>query len=207
LLTVAAITANALFELTLSLVIAFFLYCNGPELSAVIGSIGARLTGPRGDRLINIVGRTVRSVVEGLLATNLLQAILGAFGFWLAGVPGPLLLGFFVFFLTVIPFGTGLVWVPATIWLANMGNSGSALLLAIWCVLIFPVLENVARPYLMKRGGILSAVPLLLGMLGGMSAFGFLGIFLGPALLALVRALLEEWRDPTGKTTRKITSW
>jgi predicted PurR-regulated permease PerM len=117
------------------------------------------------------------------------------------------LLGFFVFFLTVIPFGTGLVWVPATIWLANMGNSGSALLLAIWCVLIFPVLENVARPYLMKRGGILSAVPLLLGMLGGMSAFGFLGIFLGPALLALVRALLEEWRDPTGKTTRKITSW
>jgi predicted PurR-regulated permease PerM len=205
LLAVAATTANALFELTLSLVIAFFLYCNGPELSAAIGSIGARLTGTRGDRLISIVARTVTSVVTGLVVTNFLQAILGAFGLWLAGVPGPLLLGFFIFFLTVIPFGAALVWAPATIWLINAGNSSGALLLAAWCILIFPVLENVVRPYLMRRGNILSAVPLLLGMLGGMTAFGFLGIFLGPALLALILTLLEEWRSPTQRP-REITT-
>jgi predicted PurR-regulated permease PerM len=200
LLTVAALVASALFELVLSLLIAFFLYCNGPALSSALGSIGVKLTGRRGYVLINVVAGTVRSVVEGLLAANLLQAILGAIGFWIAGVPGAFLLGFFVFFLTVIPFGTGLVWIPATIWLVNSGQSVSALLLTGWCILIFPVLENVARPYLMRRGSILSAIPLLLGMLGGMSAFGFLGIFLGPALLALVRALLEEWRSPTQKT-------
>jgi predicted PurR-regulated permease PerM len=206
LLTTAALVASALFELVLSLLIAFFLYCNGPELSAAIGSIGAKLTGQRGHSLINVVARTVRSVVEGLLAANLLQAILGALGFWIAGVPGAFLLGFFVFFLTVIPFGTGLLWIPAVIWLASSGRTGSALLLTGWCILIFPVLENIARPYLMKRGNILSAVPMLLGMLGGMSAFGFLGIFLGPALLALVRTLLEEWSGPVQKSTRGITT-
>jgi predicted PurR-regulated permease PerM len=205
LLTVAATTANALLELALSLVIAFFLYCNGPALSAAIGSIGARLTGTRGDRLISIVARTVTSVVTGLVVTNFLQAVLGAFGFWLAGVPGPLLLGFFIFFLNVIPFGAGLVWMPAAIWLAYAGESNTALLLAAWCILIFPVLENVIRPYLMRRGNILSAVPLLLGMLGGMTAFGFLGIFLGPALLALILTLLEEWRRPA-HTLRQATN-
>jgi predicted PurR-regulated permease PerM len=115
------------------------------------------------------------------------------------------LLGFFIFFFTVIPFGAALVWVPATIWLINAGNSSGALLLGAWCILIFPVLENVVRPYLMRRGNILSAVPLLLGMLGGMTAFGFLGIFLGPALLALILTLLEEWRSPTQRP-REITT-
>jgi predicted PurR-regulated permease PerM len=205
LLALAATTANALFELALSLVIAFFLYCNGPELSAAIGSIGTRLTGTRGDRLISIVARTVTSVVTALVVTNFLQAVLGAFGFWLAGLPGPLLLGFFIFFLNVIPFGAGLVWVPAAIWLINAGNSEGAFLLAVWCILVFPLLENIVRPYLMRRGNILSAVPLLLGMLGGMAAFGFLGIFLGPALLALILTLLEEWRCPA-QTPRETTN-
>jgi predicted PurR-regulated permease PerM len=203
LLTTAASVASALLELMVSLVIAFFLYCNGPELSSALGSIGAKLTGRRGDALINVVASTVRGVVEGLLAANLLQAVLAAIGFWVAGVPGPFLLGFFVFFLTVIPFGTGLLWIPAVIWLAHSGQSGSALLLTAWCILIFPVLENIARPYLMKRGSTLSAIPMLLGMLGGMSAFGFLGIFLGPALLALVRTLLEEWGTSKRRTSER----
>jgi predicted PurR-regulated permease PerM len=105
-----------------------------------------------------------------------------------------------VFFLTVIPFGSGLVWVPAVIWLATTGHSTSAVLLGVWCILIFPVLENVVRPYLVKRGSDLPALLILLGMLGGMSAFGFLGVFLGPALLALVYTLIEEWRAPAKRS-------
>jgi predicted PurR-regulated permease PerM len=97
------------------------------------------------------------------------------------------------------------VWVPAAIWLINAGNSEGAFLLAVWCILVFPLLENIVRPYLMRRGNILSAVPLLLGMLGGMAAFGFLGIFLGPALLALILTLLEEWRCPA-QTPRETTN-
>jgi predicted PurR-regulated permease PerM len=158
--------------------------------------MGVTLTGERGRRIIDVVASTVRSVVKGLLGTNLLQAILGAFGFWAAGVPGSMLLGFFVFFLTVIPFGAALVWLPAVLWVANTGRSGAAVLLAIWCVLIFGILENVARPFLVGRGSTLPSLLILLGMLGGMSAFGFLGVFLGPALLALVYTLIDEWRAP-----------
>jgi predicted PurR-regulated permease PerM len=200
LVATATIVANAFLELLLSLLIAFFLYCNGVELSNGLGSVSQNLTGERGKRLILVVASTVRSVVEGLLGTNLLQAILGALGFWVAGIPAALLLGFFVFFLTVIPFGSGLVWVPAVIWLATTGHSTSAVLLTVWCILIFPVLENVVRPYLVKRGSDLPALLILLGMLGGMSAFGFLGVFLGPALLALVYTLIEEWRAPAKRS-------
>lgn len=196
LLAVAGTAANGLLELLLSLFLAFFLYCNGPKISAAVSSMGVSLTGERGRRLIDVVASTVRSVVKGLLGTNLLQAILGALGFWIAGVPGAMLLGFFVFFLTVIPLGAALVWVPAVIWVANTGESGTALVLAIWCVLIFGILENVARPFLVGRGSTLPSLLILLGMLGGMSAFGFLGVFLGPALLALLYALIEEWRAP-----------
>jgi len=71
------------------------------------------------------------------------------------------------------------------------------MLLAIWCILIFGLLENIARPFLIGRGSTLPALLILLGMLGGMTAFGFLGVFLGPALLALVYALLDELRAPT----------
>jgi predicted PurR-regulated permease PerM len=196
LLVVSTTVANALFELLLSLVLAFFFYCNGPEISAALTSMGVKLSGERGRRLIEVVASTVRSVIKGLLGTNLLQSILGALGFWLAGVPGAMLLGFFVFFLTVIPFGAGLVWIPAVLWVANTGNTVAAVLLTIWCILIFGLLENIARPFLIGRGSTLPALLILLGMLGGMTAFGFLGVFLGPALLALVYALLDEFRAP-----------
>jgi predicted PurR-regulated permease PerM len=202
LLAAASTVANALVELLLSLVIAFFLYCNGPEIGAAVGSVGDNLTGARGRRLINVVASTIRSVVESLLGTNLLQAILGAIGFWAAGVPGAMLLGFLVFFLTVIPFGAGLIWVPAVIWVANSGRTGTAVLLVGWCIVIFPILENIARPYFVRRGSDLPALLVLLGMLGGMSAFGFLGVFLGPALLALVYALMEEWRTPPARASK-----
>jgi len=200
LLIVASTAANGLLELLLSLLLAFFFYCHGSEISAALSSMGVSLTGERGRRLIDVVASTVRGVVKGLLGTNLLQAILGALGFWIAGVPGAMLLGFFVFFLTVIPFGAALIWLPAVLWVANTGRSGTAVLLAIWCVLIFGILENIARPFLVGRGGTLPSLLILLGMLGGMSAFGFLGVFLGPALLALVYTLVEEWCAPVKPT-------
>jgi predicted PurR-regulated permease PerM len=195
LLGIGAGTAQALFELVISLVVTFFLYCNGAVAGEVLASLGERLTGERGRRLISVFASTIRSIVIGLLGANLVQAILGAFGFWLAGVPGALLLGFLLFFLTVIPFGAGLVWVPAVLWLVNTGEAATAMLLGAWCILVFPILENVVRALLAKRGSPLPGVLVLLGMLGGLSAFGILGVFLGPALLALAYTLIEEWHD------------
>jgi predicted PurR-regulated permease PerM len=185
--------ANALFEMLLSLVVAFFFYCNGPAIGAALSSLGRHLTGERGQRLIAVVASTVRSVVYGLIGANLLQALLGGLGLWAAGIPGAVLLGFFIFFLTLIPLGPALIWLPAVLWLVHTGNNTAAVLLGVWCVLVFPVLENVVRPYLVKRGTKLPGLLILLGMLGGLTAFGFLGVFLGPAVLALAYTLIEEW--------------
>ena len=193
--------ANALFELLLSLIVAFFLYCNGPAVAAALSSLGHHLTGARGQRLIAVVASTIRSVVYGLIGANVLQALLGGLGLWAAGIPGAVLLGFFIFFLTLIPLGPAVIWLPAILWLVHADKGTTALLLFGWCVLVFPVLENVVRPYLVKRGSQLPGLLVLLGMLGGLTAFGFLGVFLGPALLALAFTLIDEWRaitqDPT----------
>jgi predicted PurR-regulated permease PerM len=187
--------AGALLELVLSLLIAFFLYRDGPLAGELLTAVTERLTGERARRLIAVAGATIRGVVDGLIGANLIQAILAALGFWAAGVPGAFLLGFLVFFLTVIPFGAGLIWVPAVLWVMQVDTT-KAMLLAAWCILVFPVLENVVRPYLVKRGISLPGLLVLLGMLGGLAAFGFLGVFLGPTLLALAYTLIEEWSAP-----------
>jgi predicted PurR-regulated permease PerM len=187
--------AGALLELVLSLLIAFFLYRDGPLAGELLTAVTERLTGERARRLIAVAGATIRGVVDGLIGANLIQAILAALGFWAAGVPGAFLLGFLVFFLTVIPFGAGLIWIPAVLWVMQVDTT-KAMLLAAWCILVFPVLENVVRPYLVKRGISLPGLLVLLGMLGGLAAFGFLGVFLGPTLLALAYTLIEEWSAP-----------
>jgi predicted PurR-regulated permease PerM len=193
LVTFAAALGPAVVELVLSLVIAFFFYRDGEAAADLLGGVGERLAGDRAVRLIHVAAGTIRSVVDGLIGTNLVQAILGAFGFWLAGVPGALLLGFVLFFLTVVPLGAALVFVPAVVWVFHRGDTMQAILLGAWCILVFPVLENVLRPYLITRGSSLPGLLVLLGMLGGLTAFGFLGIFLGPAILAIASALIQEW--------------
>jgi predicted PurR-regulated permease PerM len=197
LLAISAGFAGALFELLLSLALAFFLYRDGPACGALLTSVGERLSGTRAHRLIAVAGSTIRNVVVGLIGTNLVQATLGGIGFWAAGVPGAFLLGFAVFFLTIVPSGPIFVWVPAVVWLLNAGKTTEAILLGVWCILIFQVLETVLRLYFAGRGSTLPAVLVLLGMLGGLTAFGFLGLFLGPTLLAIAYTLIEEWRTPT----------
>jgi predicted PurR-regulated permease PerM len=132
-------------------------------------------------------------VVYGIIGTNLTEVILAAIGFRIAGVPGALLLGFFCFFLTLIPVGPILIWLPATIWLFTTGETGWAIFLIVWSIMVFSVLEAVLRTFLVSRGSDLPMIMILLGLFGGLLTFGFIGLFLGPCLLALGYALIREW--------------
>ena len=183
-------------QLIIALVIAFFLYCYGGVMAERLKVSAQRLAGTQALALIEIAATTVRGVVYGLLGTNLVEAILAALGFRVAGVPGAFFLGFLCFFLTVIPMGPAIIWVPAVIWLASAGETASAIALAVWNILVFAVLEPILRPLLMVRGGDLPLVVLLLGMLGGLVAFGFLGLFLGPTFLAIGYTLVAQWSVP-----------
>lgn len=193
LLSASASLGGGIARLLLSLIIAFFLYWNGATLAARLDSGVTRIAGPHGRRLANIVSGTVRGVVYGILGTNLIQGVLATVGFAVAGVPGAVLLGLLCFFLTLIPLACTLIWVPAAVWLAANGEIGWAIFLAIWNLLVFGILESVMRAYLIGRSSDLPMILLLLGMFGGLMVFGLLGLLIGPTVLALGYALINEW--------------
>jgi predicted PurR-regulated permease PerM len=188
-------------QITLSLLTAFFLYRDAPAVLGVLQGAMSKVTGPRASRLAATARDTIDSVVRGLLGTSLIQAILLALGLAVAGVPGPILLGFISFFLSLIPMGLALLWVPAAAWLAMQDHTGWAVFMAIWGAVVGS-LDNVTRPYLMAEGTGLPFLLILLGVAGGALTFGLVGLFLGPILLAIATSLVREWSDSTDFGTR-----
>lgn len=180
-------------DLILSLLIAFFLYRDGRAILEALRVALARAGGDRTHHLIAVAGETIKGVVYGVLGANLIQGLLAAAGLRIAGVPGALLLGFALFFLTLIPLAAALVFVPAILWLVHQGATISAIFLTVWYVIVFVIMDSALRAYFISRGGSLPLILVLLGMLGGIFAFGFLGIFVGPTLLAVAYALVQEW--------------
>jgi len=184
---------EGLLYLVLSVVLAFFFYRDGDAVSRGLDSALTRIVGERAGRLKQIAGDTIASVVYGILGTGLAQATLAALGLWIAGVPGAPLWGMLTFFLSVVPVGPPLVWVSATVWLVTQDKLGWALFMALWGFFGISGIDNIVKPYLISRGSHLPFILTLFGVLGGALAFGIIGVFLGPTLLAVGFRLLQEW--------------
>ena len=184
---------QALLQVTLVVLVAFFLYRDGIVLAERFRAGVERLAGQRARGLVDLAGRTVKGVVYGIIGTALVQGILAGFGFAVAGVPGPLVLGMLVFVLSPIPLGPVMVWLPATLWLVHQEETGWAIFMFAWGLGVVSSIDNVLRPYLISQGSALPFVLVLLGVIGGLLAFGFVGVFLGPTLLAVGYAILREW--------------
>ncbi len=180
-------------QLLLSLFIAYFFYRDGSEVVTRVKIIAVRLWGDRALRLIEVAGATMTGVIYGVIGTGLVQALLMTFGFWLAGVPAAFLLGLATFFLSLLPVGPPLVWVPASLWLFYTGNTSWAIFLLLWGALAVGSADNVIKPYFISRGSDLPFILVFLGALGGVISFGFLGIFLGPTLLAVGYNIIRDW--------------
>lgn len=188
----ASIGAGIL-ELALSLVLVFFFYRDGPRLALFAKDLVERLIKDRADYYIDLVAGTVRRVVNGVIGTAAAQAVVALFGFLVAGVPGALLLAAMTFMLSLIPMGPPLVWVPAVAWLFWQQEYGMAIFLLLWGFLVISSVDNFLKPYLISRGGNLPLVVVLMGVFGGLFAFGFMGLFLGPTLLAVAYSLVSDW--------------
>ncbi|MFA6172302.1 MAG: AI-2E family transporter [Kiritimatiellales bacterium] len=184
---------KGIMQLVLSVVIVFVFYRDGERMTARIASGAQRIAGDVSQRLLSVAGNTVRSVVYGIIGTALAQAIAAAIGFWVAGVPSPFLLGLLTFLLALIPGGPPVVWLPAALWLFHTGHPGWSVFMAVWGILVISGIDNLVRPYLISRGSNLPFVIVLLGAIGGVLAFGFIGLFLGPVLLAVGYALMREY--------------
>ena len=187
--------AGGLFHMILSLFVLFFLYRDGVTVAGRATSAIDRLAGEQGRGLLDLAGRTVRSVVYGILGTALAQSIIAGIGFLIAGVPQAALLALLTFFLSILPIGPPLIWIPVAIYFFVHGVVGWGIFMIVWGMLISSV-DNVVKPLIISRGGDLPFIIILLGILGGALTFGFIGVFLGPTLLAVGFELLRAWTQP-----------
>jgi predicted PurR-regulated permease PerM len=185
--------ASALLQLTLSIFIAFFFFRDGDAVVGRLRVAAHRIAGERGKRLGEVATTTVRGVVLGILGTALVQGVLAGIGFAIAGMRAAPLLGLVTFFLSPVPVGPPLVWVPAGLWLISIGDTGWGIFVLLWGVLVVSTVDNFIKPLIISRGSDLPFALVLLGVLGGAVAFGFIGVFLGPVLLAVGFALVKEW--------------
>jgi len=184
--------AHGVFQLVMSVLIAFFLYRDGEGLVMQLREGFQRISGDYSQHLMEVVKVTVRSVVYGVIGTGLAQGIVAGVGFAIAGVPSPMLLALLTFFLSFVPFGPPIIWIGASIWLFAQGLTGWGIFMAIYGLLGISSVDNLVKPYIISRGSKLSFIVMFIGVLGGVTAFGFIGIFLGPTLLAVGFSLTQE---------------
>ena len=184
---------GGLLEFALALLIATLLFVWGESTGRGIARIATRLGGDTGHSQVGVVASTVRGVFNGVIGTSAAQALLSLIGFWMAGVPGAFLLAMATFFLSVVPGGPVVLWVPAAIWLNVTGETGWAIFMAAWGFFVISGADNILRPLLIGKG-VQAPLPLIfLGVIGGILAFGFLGLFIGPTLLAIAYNLFLNW--------------
>ena len=193
LLTVVALTGEGLLQLVLVLFIAFFFYRDGPALGERLQDSSRRLGGALGEQMLALARSTVMGVMVGIVGTAAAQALVTLIGLLIAGVPGAMLLAAATFFLSMIPIGPPLVWGGAAFWLYDQGQTGWAIFMAVYGLAVISSVDNFVKPLLISRTASLPILLIALGVFGGVLAFGFIGIFLGPVLLALGLVLAEKW--------------
>jgi predicted PurR-regulated permease PerM len=179
-------------QFVLTVIIAVILYGSGEHAASLVRRFGRRLAGERGEQSVLLAGQAIRSVALGVVVTAVGQSVLGGLGLALAGVPLAAVLTAVMFMLCIAQLGPLPVLVPAVVWLYWSGESVWGTVLVIWSVLLSTV-DSVVRPFLIRRGAHLPLLLLLAGVIGGLIAFGLVGIFLGPVVLAVAYTLLLSW--------------
>lgn len=204
-LKVGLVLGRGVLEIGLSIFVAFFLFRDGVSAAERLTTGVVRLAGERGRRLLEVAGSTVRGVVYGILGTAVVQAVMAGIGFAIVGVPGAALLALLTFFLSAIPAGPPLIWVPAAIWIFHRGETGWGVFMLIWGMGVSSV-DNLVRPWLISQGSTMPFILIFFGVLGGVVAFGFIGVFLGPTLLAVGYRLVEEWVSIRKEATQVVSA-
>jgi predicted PurR-regulated permease PerM len=185
---------------TVMLFVLFFLLRDGAEMAGAVLRL-VPLPDDRKHRLVHHMKSVTRAVVFGTIATAALQGTLVGVGFALVSLPSPVVFGVAAAVLSVVPFGgTALVWVPAGLWLL-FGDErvGAGVFLLVWGSLVVGLADNVVKPMLISGRAEVSTLAVFLGVLGGLAAFGFVGLFLGPLVIALATALLRFADETVGR--------
>ncbi len=181
-------------QFLLTVVVAALLYSRGEQAASWIIRFGRRLAGSRGENSVRLAGQAVRGVALGVVVTALAQSILGGIGLVIVGIPFAAILTAVMFMLAIAQIGPMLVLVPSVIWLFGIGSSGWGTFLLLW-TLVVGTMDGFLRPFLIKKGADLPLLLIFAGVVGGLVAFGLIGIFVGPVVLAVAHTLLSAWLD------------
>ena len=186
-------------EFLLTVVIAAILYGQGEAARETLIRFGRRLAGERGESVVLLAGQAIRAVALGVVVTALVQTVLAGLGLAVAGVPFAGLLTAVILMLCIAQIGPVIVLAAAVIWLFWKDSTGWGIALLVWTVIV-GMLDNVLRPMLIRRGADLPLLLIFAGVIGGLLAFGIIGLFVGPVVLAVTYTLLKEWLAEQDRT-------
>lgn len=181
------------FKFGFALLTAFFLYRDGEQVLGQARELMRHLLGIRAESYLQAIGATLRAVLYGLVLTAMVQGALAGLGYWAAGVRAPVLLGAVTVLLALIPFGAPVAWGAVSIWLVTIGELKAGIGLAIWGALVVSQIDNLLRPLVISSTTRIPYLWVLFGVLGGIQAFGLIGLFLGPIVIAVLLAVWREW--------------
>ena len=179
-------------QFLLTVVICAILYTTGEDSARWVRRFGRRLAGERGDQVVRLAGQAIRGVALGVVVTALVQSVLGGIGLAIAGVPFAAILTAVMFMLAIAQIGPVPVLLGGLAWLWWQGDTGWFVALLIWTIAVAS-LDNILRPILIRKGADLPLLLIFAGVIGGLFAFGLLGLFVGPVLLAVAYTLLDAW--------------
>lgn len=181
--------------LSLTVFTLFFVYRDGDKWAHEARLLLDRIAGGQGRHLLAAIRETVRAVFYGWLLTAAVQGLVSMFGYWVAGMHAPILLGIATGIAAVVPFGVGLVWIPAVAILVAGGHWGPAIFLAAWSLGVVSLIDNFIRPLVISGSSNIPFILVFFGVLGGLIAFGAIGLVLGPVFLAILLALWRSSRE------------
>lgn len=182
-------------KLGFALITVFFVYRDGEHVLSQVHVVLHRFLGGRVDDYLAAVGGMTKAVVWGLVATALAQGVVAGLGYWWVGVSAPVLLGAVTALIAMIPFGTPFAWGSIAIWLLVSGDTAGGITLLLWGILVVSWVDNLVRPLVISNATRIPFLLVMFGVLGGLAAFGLVGLFLGPVVLAVLMAVWREWLE------------
>ena len=194
---IAGNVGRNLAKFSLAVFALFFLYQHGESVSAQFDRVASHWLGESARGYLRAVGTTVHAVVFGIVLTALAQGILAGLGYWFAGIKSAALWGAVTALISLIPFAGPIVWISLSIGLLAQGETAAAIGLAVWCALIVSSVDNLVRPLAISGPTRIPFLLVFLSVLGGINAFGLIGLFAGPVLLAVSLAIWREWLEHT----------
>lgn len=187
-------------KMGLAVLTVLFVYRDGDALLGQVRRVMQRFVGARAHGYLDAIGATTKAVLYGLVLTALAQGTLAGLGYWAAGLDAPVLLGAFTALIALIPFGTPFVWGSLGVWLLFTGNTIEGIGLLLWGALVVSWVDNLIRPLVISSASQIPFLLVMFGVLGGLAAFGLVGMFVGPVIVAVLMAVWREWLEeqPSG---------